>query len=488
MQTGVIVVKNPGAELPEQFIDIILKNNSTFQGCCAPIVGSKDVMYSKTNVEDKEIIIKASNDVFKEAKLIYCWGNSINKSSDEEDVPPFTLLSTDDGKGGTVPILMALLEGDFSNFEEESSNHSETYNFAFNVLAPKVHLLYRSAKNDLDSVLDVMASEEFQAEIFEDVSSGTVMLVAGATPGAKDGTVLLLDVENEKNKAIYSWGWTSRQFGYLEGSFPAQEEEKKEKKGGLLSMMPNKIVKEDLKASTTLGNEPLQLLVAPPAHMTTKNQRKDFYLKFHGEFPEGGRNVTNPVFVPLIPTFEEKELPVGTLIKRAAGEVFTVLPESTSSTSVGHKADKDTKPVHIASTEPIRSPPIQKFDGEPTISDESIQGFKEVFLKRQGVVDYSGKPIMHPREMQSLESKFEDWAKMNDLPDIRVLAHWGVKDFFALQDYPGQLPVLAINLWNLLILREKELDQLRPKEVVQEQEEKKPASQMAEHPKRAQRL
>ena len=123
MPKGVTILRRKDRELPEEYLDCVLEHNKTAVGAAFADRGEL-LMSSVANITVDKIKKTAmeTDQSFKEFPLLFSFFDHTS-TLNEEDKQPYILLRDDKN----TPIVAAFLEGDFSNFAQAGSAHSDEY-------------------------------------------------------------------------------------------------------------------------------------------------------------------------------------------------------------------------------------------------------------------------------------------------------------------------------------------------------------------------
>lgn len=427
MPKGVIILRHKDKELPEAYLDKVLEHNKSAVG--AAFADRGELLMSSvanTTVEKIKKTALETDKSFKEFPLLFSFFNHTSVLQ-EEDKQPYVLLRNDKDE----PIVSAFLEGDFSNFEQADSSHSDEHEAVKELLIPKFQKMFKEAGGKVDVLMgmlqDKLVKREMQT-LF--VNEGSITIIAST------GEICTFS-KGEKNKS-FPWGWTTNSYGYEQ---PSKEEVAKPEPKSSAQSKLDKIkaaladmdeddeeededdtedaaaqgaVATDVAAKPEAAEKSKKkpdisdsdyevVMLAPPDSEKSGNRVKKWYRRTYGSVPS---NWTDRPAVPvrrLRAKFEGKAPP------EVAAATDTRIPiEATK--------PKDTGVQHIpAATADAKSEQVTD-ETLPVIPPREKKWVNDTFLAE--AIDDTSKEIVDPKEYQAFEEKYPTFAQAFNLDSL----------------------------------------------------------------------
>jgi hypothetical protein len=201
MRSESILVKNEGQVIPPELLEKVLATNPSSIGCAVWHPEKGFVIDSEpAGTTVKEMIDHQAD--FKDQKVIYWFCDSISAVA-KEDLQPFVIIGDKDDEG-----VVAFCAGAFSL--KNDGQFSDAYVFAQKYLKPKLTNMFASAQEDVDTLAERLASEEFNTEM-EMLLSPNKSTVALMLSGGKN----FLWSEADRSTTA-DWGFVSDNLGWKE--------------------------------------------------------------------------------------------------------------------------------------------------------------------------------------------------------------------------------------------------------------------------------
>lgn len=250
MSKSIVLARNPGEIVPEQFLSIV---RSAFPRGWLSIAytdaGAVQVQVEK-NAENVSVQdLKDLSETVKDKKLLIAFGDPCH----EDGIQPMFLLAKDN-----QDLLVAYLLGEWERFKELGSNLPAPFYATNKYLHPKMNQLFKGVGENIDTLTEAMSHELFGMEM---------------DAFAKDQEALVFFAANDQVKVLsptrelaqFPWGWTTDALGYSEGMFPPKEETAKskiakilgKKASGPTSPVPQK-TGEDLQVDVSVSPDATQ--------------------------------------------------------------------------------------------------------------------------------------------------------------------------------------------------------------------------------------
>lgn len=209
---GIIVVKNQGKQVPDQFLEKVLEKYPSCYGVAFATEG--DVLVDRTRgtltLEDLKDQLE---NILKDHTVTMFFGEFPNDFNDD-DIMPMVLLGTNES-----PLLISFVEGDFSAYKQEESKHSDQFFFTHKVLIPQAKQIYDLTEGNWDKVMGALQQDHTKRMLLNGVDAGCITLL--------DHRGELVSHVAGTESAKFDWGFTSQTLGYKEGTYPEKKEESK---------------------------------------------------------------------------------------------------------------------------------------------------------------------------------------------------------------------------------------------------------------------
>lgn len=207
-QTGLTIVRGENLKLPDDFLAKGLAENKTSISYAA-IGGKEGQIVVRKNIgqftlEQAKEMLEHPHLISK--KLFIHLGNDPSVLN-ADDVQPFTILSNDKGK----PVLVAWLNGDFSNYKQEGQTESGEARCVKLDVIPLVTKAFKLGDNDLHKTIAELGDTTW-AHIFANMMvgpEGSITLLAAT------GDTCSFLVEGETSSGEVNGCWVSNT--YAEG-------------------------------------------------------------------------------------------------------------------------------------------------------------------------------------------------------------------------------------------------------------------------------
>lgn len=200
-----IVHQLSGKEIPLDFLHVMAKNNRRGIGFVHFNSGVMKVNPIAGAIDAEKIF--AAQQKFLDGDK-YWWFADLPQNYLEADLQPFVLQVGEN----LSPLIVGLLEGDFSKYYDKDTGHVDAYNVAEKILKPKIAQFYGLTKGDLNAVYEALSANHIGEEIGNTIdSNGSVVLVFA---NGKD----LKFVKRPEIRSL-DFGWVSNTYGW--GKAPA---------------------------------------------------------------------------------------------------------------------------------------------------------------------------------------------------------------------------------------------------------------------------
>ncbi len=211
---GVIIIKSSGESLPKDFLARALEKYTTCFGVCAvhaeaPCLFVGRMRQENMKLDDLHKIIEGQKD---RDLLIYLGQVGEGEQVFADDFQPFTLLEDADG----AAILVAALDGDFTEFAKADSAHSAESFCVQEDLLERARQIYKYHDGDLKATIDELISKRHSREIRNLMvgNRGSVVLFSA------NGDIPAFTAIDDPTAREYPWGWVSNHLDYEVKSEP----------------------------------------------------------------------------------------------------------------------------------------------------------------------------------------------------------------------------------------------------------------------------
>lgn len=463
MHMGTIVVKNKDGMVPDDLLSSILKTHGAYVGMAYAIDGHVHVTKLKKTVPFATI--KGALEKFKDKMLMSFFGSSSDELIEMADVQPFVLLE-DEKKN---PLVVAYLDGDFSQFDKADSTHSGQYFAVQNYIIPRISKMWKYAGGDFTKFTEELRDATFEQDIVNTMigDRGSIAFLTG------NGDVEIYSVAGDDSTIEGDWGWSSDDHeeepvaaeagDELLSALTAPTAKTEVPKGSARSLQTSKPVVTSssgplpgLPANNSAGKDDSAIPQSPklkpedeteiidvPSQLKGKKRSRWFRKRLDGFIPPNSTNVvkikvkkdvleTLAKRTPLTKTFKEAladQAPATETVevKPVKLETEAAPPRATggkSSRTVGGKPAaapsvptvpaKDTT-VHgnkQVSTEPLPViPPAQLAEIRAVLDDKN----------NAAAIDRNSQLIQDPAEFTKIETSVPDFATQLNHPKITCL-------------------------------------------------------------------
>ena len=171
MAKGIVIVGYEGKDIPQEYRDRVAKRELRCLGIA--MVKDGQIIVERRNGSIDAEGIKQIQDAIKEEKVFHLGEYPV--SFNLSDMQPFVLATNKDEE----PILVAFLEGDFSNSLKKNSSHLDVWHAAVEGIQPTVEQLHRLCKGNIDDIVKELKDEAVASKIESLITStGSVTFLA----------------------------------------------------------------------------------------------------------------------------------------------------------------------------------------------------------------------------------------------------------------------------------------------------------------------
>lgn len=402
-QTGLTIKRNASLAIPDDYLNIAVKENPTAWGCA--IVTPDGLMTSSGDTTmDLEVLKDTLND-FKERDIYFYLCNS-ESAINMDDVSPFWLIEKDE-----APLLVCLIEGNFPGFVKAGSSHPSEYHFLQDYLQPKITDLWELCDGDLLKLMAFIEKPAFKKELLAHANPrGCITFVAA------NGKALTFAVG--EGHCEYTWGWVSQNYGYALGA-PKPEVKPEAKK----SLFPQKNVSSTrekfvpsgtpVSAEPTAGAKVVQNFTVrkeAPKATDSRKDRKLFYQRRIGYCPEGWeQHVAIEVWVDP----KTNQTVFMSEIKKLGIDAVGVPKLNNPG-----RANKDIEADNVSGSERETGPAVT--DAVLAIMAPKTREYAHDLLRKEDVkklIAENGNPISDPKDTKGNEIKIAGFSEQLGMKD-----------------------------------------------------------------------
>ena len=218
MHSGTILFVKKGQLPPDNLLQKILEENTSFNGCAFAEGGEILIALDDeaATLEDvKTAIMQAIKDR-PDKTMIFFFGKYPDGFLDE-DMQPYPVLRNSKDE----VIMVAFLEGKFPQYSQPNSNHSDAYFCAFKHIMPTLYKSYVAAGSSVPKLMESLDDDATKMSLTNMLGTdGTIVLLAG------NGEAVMANKGNSTMDKEFKWGYTSNTYGVVEAEYPEKEEPK----------------------------------------------------------------------------------------------------------------------------------------------------------------------------------------------------------------------------------------------------------------------
>lgn len=265
------VVREGGKLVPEGYLKLVAhKGDGRSFGFAAPVSDKTGVLVRQTKggLPMEEVDVFQKHDAIKDHRIVMAFDKDVLH---EDDQQPFTLLSN----GDDVPQIVAFLDGDFSEYHDDGSSHTDEFFCVQKELIPRIAKLSKFLGGNAAAIMEELKSDPSYGRDwvnFMSGPSGSITLVGA------DGTIHTFTIAGDTAQHEYDGWWTSNKLDYMESS----------KSGNAL---------DDL--ASAMAGKSSRPKVRPSQHVASTEPLKPQVAKPKAETPGGGDG--KPVAAPELP-------------------------------------------------------------------------------------------------------------------------------------------------------------------------------------------
>lgn len=210
MNKEVIIVKNPGHDVPRGYLQVALKACPTYLGVSVQGDDGAGQPLLETSAENKVIevdeLVKMMADL-KDCRVVLQLGSMSQDFNTESDMMPYTFQVAGATKDDPpTDILSVHIEGDFPNYSKPGEGHTEAFNLWDNFIYPTV-LEKFEASEDIDGFFKRLRQSNFEQAVMNTVSHRGVAVFV---PQYGE----LISFGRNELGTEYDWGTTSNTFDW----------------------------------------------------------------------------------------------------------------------------------------------------------------------------------------------------------------------------------------------------------------------------------
>lgn len=453
MHRNIFLYSPAGQTIPQAVIDAVTKE---YNSCVGGATVNDGVVedYAVTDGVDLENF-KTTVEQMKDDAVLFALGK-YEKGFSQEDAQPFTLIKNKEGN----PILVAFLDGDFSNHVKSPQNHSDAYVCCQSFLLPLVNELYSDVGEDPDKLLG-----ELKTKMFEKTMRGLGI-------GDKN-VILLLHGSGElldfcgpaHQKFPFEGGWASAKIPFSAQTAPPDQPAPKLNKFGKPirstsvpeSGQPSGMTKtiQDLNNSTATKAPPPKSVVQKwgrwPATRADKNAIKNWIAKFAHD-PLAKYNFSERPLLRLKDDFDIEALHPKTGRKQADDYEERVVHGMEALERIVQQKEEKKEVAPTPAPEPEKDAPAPTLPLIPVPDKERVvEAYTDAESTLRKVIDTHAKTVLDPEEEQKKFEKIPDFAQELGMEWDEIL-RWEWDAYKVLgQESNTALAKLAFSLRHMLV-------------------------------------
>lgn len=522
VRKSVVIGKAAKHNIPKELLEILVKEYDSSVGAVSCEEGKTLLMLQHpegATMEQFDVNQKG----FENDNVLYVLGKG---TPVEDDIQPYVIVQMKSGQEN-VPLIVAVVDGEFKDFQHDGSTKSNCYHFVSEYLEPKVFDMWNSVGGDVKKLFEKMNTTVFQREMLQQIGDRGLIAIMGSNGAIcrwfKGDTYMEAD-----------WGWVSDRHGFgTPKELPAgvHQVPEKPKTFGLASFgkkVANTVTDAVKSATTTAktpeGKKPAPVAEATPPVDTEKTDVDNAELasleaqltqsELYTQCPtdvKSSKNIkrhyrTNAGYLPNDwenrPRVKISGAKVKNLINakkhqenlQAAAARKTQTPEATKpviakdfkemGATLGKKPATETAQVPITEHKNVSTNNIPMEVAAATLSADEKKRLGQ-FLSDGKIVqsiDKHSKIVDDPEKYQSYELKVETFSDVSGL-EMEEIKYWPPEVInMLIKDHPHAAQVLISELAYTLFKKELEVEHLKGKYATtneQPEETVKPAAPAA---------
>lgn len=461
MQTGVIVRRNPDQFIPNEFIELALKNNPSAYG--AAIIDGAEGLKTSSGGKDELTVdfVKETMEAFPNRAITFYFCNSDGAVNDA-DLFPQILLSD-----GDTPRLAVFVDANMPGFVKKDSSRGAESHFVEDWLLPKFNDIAELVDGDLDKIMAYCSKDSFRKDVLQNaVSRGAITLVSEKTA---------LTFATGDTCKEYPWGWTSNHYGFemqtekKEDTPPVKKNmfakrstvrEPAASAGPIVDQTgtPVSKVAAQIAGSTSIRPQYSVKKGRPEGNLSRKNKKKWYEIRI-GYYPQGGDKSAE---IEYYVDQTGKLLAWGQVKKLGLDAVG--LPKLNNPARINAQQEqeieneKDTDP-HTVEGNDLQNQPQPKVSSEilpilpPQTRDHILKAMGTDEVKK--IISESGDIVATAEQAKAMEAKFADFTKqLGDKYSIQDFMKMPYEWLYKLgSEKPAGLAILAWTFKNMLVAR-----------------------------------
>lgn len=207
-----IVVREPGAQMPEAFRKVLLEKHPTAFGYAVPMkdthIDNEPFPGDEVDLEDS---LKQVEETYAKERVFYHFVNAELGPFGFESLQPFNLLTEGEGDN-EITLLSVMLEGEFpkyDNMNAEGEMFTSSYHFMNSFLQPLIAELWELCNSDVGMLMAFLDKKTQKDKILAEFGPRASVLII---PHKGKATAI---VKNEEGGS-WKWGFSTRNLGYKE--------------------------------------------------------------------------------------------------------------------------------------------------------------------------------------------------------------------------------------------------------------------------------
>lgn len=204
---GVLFSADKTKTIPVGFAEKALGKFPSAFGLCVIDPADNVLTGSVAMNPDRASLLETSTNLV-DPSVVYYLGNH-PEGSDEEDIQPWLVLSTDAGD----PLAYAFAIGAFPGSVKTDSSHSDAYHFVNDYLAAKLKQMLDVFEGDAGKLMKYCDQKAFRDDILNGAVGPSAICLMFSSPNDKVAIKLFV---KSLDPIEFDFGWTTDSCGYLE--------------------------------------------------------------------------------------------------------------------------------------------------------------------------------------------------------------------------------------------------------------------------------
>lgn len=217
-----IVFRAKGFKIPDQLKGLVLNNNPTGFGLALVKDGAIEVSSAMHKLTVEELTNYDTQ--LKDLDTLWSFWN-YPEATEAKELQPFRTLVQANGKLSLVTVV----DGEFKGYEAPGTPHVTDFCMHEQAIRPKFERIFRLCGHDIEKFLTELKQQDMREDLMQThIGRGhiTFLTATGECLSFHQGNKFYME---------FPWGWTSNNYGYVEGQAPAAAPVEPEKPKGILA-------------------------------------------------------------------------------------------------------------------------------------------------------------------------------------------------------------------------------------------------------------